>query len=51
MLSFDTITFTLKWNVVNVVFKFALAYMDAACLHWKIQMQWNKKLFGKVIAR
>lgn len=49
MLSFDTVTFALKWSVINV--KFASAYMNASCSNLEVQMQWNKELFGKVITR
>lgn len=47
MLSCDTVTFALKWSVINV--KFTSAYMDATCSNLEVQMQWNKELFGKVI--
>lgn len=45
MLSFDTITFALKCNVVNVILKFADACVDATGSNSEVQMQWNKKSY------
>lgn len=44
---FDTVTIPLRWNVINVIFKFAKACMTATCLDWEVQVQGNKEYLGK----
>lgn len=42
---------TLKWNVINVLCKFANACEDATYSDSEVQMQGDKELFGRVITR